>query len=101
MFLVMGVEPPGDQLVDADCARERGRTYLLKSLGGCRKRAERLAFFQDYLEDSDEMLARDAYDEFAKTPYAGVKESRTACTTTRSWPGCRIPRLRRAAAGCI
>ena len=29
-------------------------------------------FFQEYLEDADEMLARDAYDEFAKIPYKGV-----------------------------
>lgn len=33
----------------------------------------RLDFFQDYLEDEDEMLARDAYDEFAKAPYAVVQ----------------------------
>ena len=32
----------------------------------------RLRFFQAYLEDTDEMLARDAYDEFAKAPYAEV-----------------------------
>ena len=32
----------------------------------------RLKFFQDYLEDDDEMLAGDAYDEFAKAPYAEV-----------------------------
>ena len=35
--------------------------------------ADRLVFFQDYLEDEDEMLARDAYDEFAKAPYDAVK----------------------------
>src|SRR5262249_12375504 len=29
---------------------------------------------QDYLEEPDEMLARDAYDEFAKAPYATVRE---------------------------
>ena len=34
---------------------------------------KRLEFFQDYLEDEDEMLARDAYDEFAKAPYAAVQ----------------------------
>ena len=33
---------------------------------------QRLEFFQKYLEDKDELLARDAYDEFAKTPYAGI-----------------------------
>jgi hypothetical protein len=34
--------------------------------------AQRLVFFQDFLEDQDEMLARDAYDEFAKAPYEAV-----------------------------
>ena len=31
---------------------------------------DRLAFFQEYFEDSEELLARDAYDEFARAPYA-------------------------------
>jgi hypothetical protein len=30
---------------------------------------DRLAFFQDYLEHSDPLLAQDAYDEFARAPY--------------------------------
>ena len=34
---------------------------------------KRLDFFQDYLEDEDEMLARDAYDEFANAPYPAVQ----------------------------
>ena len=31
--------------------------------------AERLAFFQPYLEHEDRQLAQDAYDEFARAPY--------------------------------
>ena len=34
--------------------------------------SERLAFFQDYFEDADPLLAGDSYDEFAKAPYADV-----------------------------
>ncbi len=34
--------------------------------------AERLAFFQEYLENDDPLLAQDAYDEFARAPYADV-----------------------------
>jgi hypothetical protein len=34
--------------------------------------ADRLAFFQDYLEHDDPLLAQDAYDEFARAPYADV-----------------------------
>ena len=33
-------------------------------------------YFQDFLESSDEMLARDAYDEFARAPYKDVIELR-------------------------
>jgi hypothetical protein len=33
---------------------------------------ERLAFFQEYLENDDPLLAQDAYDEFARAPYAEV-----------------------------
>lgn len=36
--------------------------------------AERLAFFQDYLENDDPLLAQDAYDEFARMPYAVVAQ---------------------------
>lgn len=34
--------------------------------------ASRLEFFQNHLEDEDEMLTRDSYDEFAKAPYKDV-----------------------------
>jgi hypothetical protein len=34
--------------------------------------AERLVFFQDYLENEDPLLAQDAYDEFARAPYEEV-----------------------------
>lgn len=36
--------------------------------------ADRLAFFQDFLEHPDPLLAQDAYDEFARAPYAPVHE---------------------------
>jgi hypothetical protein len=34
--------------------------------------AERLEFFQDYLEHPDPLLSQDAYDEFGRAPYAEV-----------------------------
>ena len=49
---------------------ERGQEYVAKALDLPKEGPDRLVFFQDYLEDKDEMLARDAYDEFAKAPYA-------------------------------
>lgn len=35
---------------------------------------ERLRYFQEYLENGDPLLAQDAYDEFARAPYAEVHE---------------------------
>ncbi|MEM9185378.1 MAG: hypothetical protein AAGB00_02650 [Planctomycetota bacterium] len=35
--------------------------------------ADRLAFFQPYLEHEDRQLAQDAYDEFARAPYDDLK----------------------------
>lgn len=36
--------------------------------------ADRLAFFQEYLEHEDPLLAQDSYDEFARAPYSEVKD---------------------------
>lgn len=71
-FLIMGIDPPAINWGTPIAISERGQAYVAKSIELPKEGADRLAFFQDYLEDSDEMLARDAYDEFAKTPYAGV-----------------------------
>ena len=73
-FLVMGVEPPAINWATPVPVSERGRAYLAKSVHLPKEGPERLAFFQDYLQDEDEMLSRDAFDEFAKTPYGGLKE---------------------------
>jgi hypothetical protein len=71
-FLVMGIDPPMINWSTPIAVTERGEAYVAKAIELAKEGPDRLAFFQDYLEDKDEMLARDAYDEFAKMPYAGV-----------------------------
>ncbi|MEX2111856.1 MAG: hypothetical protein WD845_01640, partial [Pirellulales bacterium] len=71
-FLVMGIDPPMLNWSTPIAISDRGEQYITDVLALPKDEGDRLAFFQDYLEDSDELLARDAYDEFAKTPYAGV-----------------------------
>jgi hypothetical protein len=73
LFLLMGVEPP--QIVWSSPIRvsDRGVEYLRRLGTLAEKGPDRLAFFQDHLEDDDDSLARDAYDEFAIAPYADVK----------------------------
>lgn len=72
-FLLMGVEPPNLVWSSPVRTSDRAVDYLRKLGSLPEKGPERLAFFQDHLEDEDETLARDAYDEFAIAPYADVK----------------------------
>jgi hypothetical protein len=75
-FLLMAVEPP--KLVWSSPIRvgERAIEYLRKLDGLPEKGPDRLAFFLGHLEDQDDTLTRDAYDEFAVAPYDDVKALR-------------------------
>ena len=73
-FLIMGVGPP--KIAWSTPIRVSGRAAAyVRSLSGLPKKgADRLAFFQDYLEDEDAFLSQDAYDEFARAPYKEVMD---------------------------
>jgi len=73
LFLLMGIEPPKLVWSSPIPVSERAVQYLRKLSTLPEKGPDRLAFFQQHLEDSDETLARDAYDEFAVAPYADVR----------------------------
>jgi hypothetical protein len=73
-FLVMGIEPPKVEWGAPIELTDRAKDYLHHLMKLPAKGAERLAFFQDYLEDKDPLISRDAYDEFATTPYSELKE---------------------------
>lgn len=73
MFLVMGIDPPKVMWSTPLPLTERAQDYLAQVITLPKDGAKRYHFFQDYLEDEDEMLARDAYDEFAKASYDTVK----------------------------
>ena len=74
LFLIMGVDPPELMWSTPLKVTPRGQDYIAKLPTLPAAGVKRLEFFQNYLEDEDEMLARDAYDEFAKSPYAAVKQ---------------------------
>jgi hypothetical protein len=73
LFLLMGIEPPKLVWSSPIPVSERAVQYLRKLSTLPEKGPDRLAFFQQHLEDPDETLARDAYDEFAVAPYADVR----------------------------
>lgn len=70
-YLVMATDPPKLMWGSPLKVHQRAQDYLLQ-VATLPDGPERLKFFMGYLEDEDELLARDAYDEFARTPYAGV-----------------------------
>lgn len=73
-FLLMGVDPPKMMWSSPLPLTAKAESYI-QILGKLPKvGVERLKFFQNFLEDEDELLARDAFDEFAKADYAIVKQ---------------------------
>jgi hypothetical protein len=87
LFLLMGIEPPKLVWSSPIPVSERAVAYLKKLADLPEKGADRLAFFQQHLEDGDETLARDAYDEFAVAPYEDVRglENRMDPTQLLAW----------------
>ncbi len=70
-YLIMGTDPPSLMWSRPLAMSAVGKQYLL-DVAKLPKDKTRLKFFLKYLENDDEMLARDAYDEFAKAPYEDV-----------------------------
>ncbi|HET6883135.1 MAG TPA: hypothetical protein VFI31_23400 [Pirellulales bacterium] len=73
-FLIFGVDPKKIQWAAPNPLSARAVKYVAQLSKLPKKGAVRLAFFQEYLEDQESLLATDAYDEFARAPYAEVKD---------------------------
>ncbi len=73
MFLIMGNDPPKWNWAAPIPLSERAVNYIRELPKLAATGPDRLAFFQKFLEDRDDLLARDAYDEFAKAPYSDVQ----------------------------
>ncbi|MCE9608538.1 MAG: hypothetical protein K8U03_26940 [Planctomycetia bacterium] len=72
-FLAFGINPMNLAWGTPTLLSERAIAYVAKLPGLPAGGPQRLAFFQDYFEDADSLLAADSYDEFAKAPYADLK----------------------------
>jgi hypothetical protein len=87
LFLLMGVEPPNLVWSSPIGVSDRAVAYIKRLADLPEKGPDRLAFFQEHLEDEDDTLARDAYDEFAIAPYDDVRglEDRMDPATLLGW----------------
>lgn len=72
MFLLMSVEGDSEEWNIPIPLNERCAKYVEKLPELPEAGADRLAFFQNYFEDKEDLLARDAFDEFARAPYEDV-----------------------------
>ncbi len=74
LFLIMGVDPPKIAWSTPLKVSSREVDYLSKLPTLPKKGVERLEFFARFLEDKDDLLTRDAYDEFARAPYKSLQQ---------------------------
>jgi len=74
MFLLMAVDPPKLSWSTPILVSKRAQKYLASLLKLPKEGPQRLEFFQEYLEDEDDLLARDAYDEFAAASFADLRK---------------------------
>ncbi|WP_254506569.1 hypothetical protein [Anatilimnocola floriformis] len=72
-FLIMGIDPPRVSWSTPIALSTRAKDYLDRLTKLPKSGDERLVFFQEFLEDEDTIISRDAFDEFAKAPYTEVK----------------------------
>ena len=70
-YLMMATDPPQLMWSTPLGLTERAHQYIL-ALSTLPTDGSRLLFFQEHLEDEDEMLSRDSYDEFANASYADL-----------------------------
>ena len=73
LFLIEGVDPPRLIWSTPLLLSARSATFMRRLPTLPKEGPERLAFFWSHLEDKEDLLARDAYDEFARAPYDVVK----------------------------
>ena len=72
-FMLSGVDPPDIQWSCLPVS-ERAEQYIGRVTELEDDPLARLRFFLDYLNDEENMLARDSYDEFAIAPYEALKQ---------------------------
>ncbi|MBL8830311.1 MAG: hypothetical protein JNM18_25260 [Planctomycetaceae bacterium] len=72
-FFIVGNEDDGLAWAQPIALSEQGEKFVTHLVSLPASGAERLRFFLPYLSETETFLRDDAYDEFAKAPYADVK----------------------------
>lgn len=90
VYLVRGIGAPPDWAIPL--ALSPVAVDYVKRLGTLPESgADRLDFMQEFLEHDDPLLAQDSYDEFARAPYAELKDLAPRMDRARLWELIRNP----------
>ena len=73
LFLIEAVDPPRLMWSTPLTLTSRSAAYVRRLPKLAKEGPARLEFFLAYLEDKEDILSRDAYDEFARAPYETVQ----------------------------
>jgi hypothetical protein len=74
VFMITGIGPEKIDWITPLPLSPAAVEYTRKLPGVPTSGLDRLAFFQDYLEHEDPLLAQDAYDEFGRAPYSELHD---------------------------
>ena len=72
-YLVLGNQQNEMQWAPPYALSKRSRQYVSDIVKLPAAGTKRLVYFQNYLEDPEELLGKDAFDEFALAPYSAVQ----------------------------
>ncbi len=72
-FLLSGVDPPNLQWACLPVSK-RAEKYIVDGSKVEDDPVARLGYYRDFLEDEEDLIARDAYDEFASAPYDVIQQ---------------------------
>lgn len=98
-FLIMGRKQPEIEWGAPIWLSERAQEYLGKVVqlpSGKENAHERLAFFEDYLQDEESLLRADAFDEFARADYDVLKKIKDRLNRPRLLEWIKNPEVTRS-----
>jgi len=84
-FIVSGIDATNTSWATPTPAGEPALAYFRKLNTLPKEPVERLPFFADYFEHPDPLVAKDAYDEFARAPYADLQRLKDRLPREKLW----------------
>ena len=73
-YLILGAQPPAIVWAPPYSLTPRSHKYISQIVKLPPSGPDRIAYYQEYLDDKEDLLSRDAFDEFALAPYPDLQK---------------------------